>query len=76
MIPQDFMAAKFEEAAGAGRIEDFAIIGPKNSTRNTRIDDRLHPGEAYKKAGADMLMLFPRNPEEVRQIHERLGGPF
>ena len=70
------MAATIEEAAGARRSEDFVIIGPTNGTRNTRIDDALHRGEAYKKAGVDMLMLFPRNPEEVRHIHERLGGPF
>ena len=70
------MAATIEEAAGARPSEDFTIIGPTNGTRNTRIDDRLHRGEAYNKAGADMLMLFPRNPEEVRHIHERLGGPL
>ena len=72
------MAATIEEAAGARRSEDFTIIGPTNGTRNTyrASTTALHRGEAYKKAGVDMLMLFPRNPEEVRHIHERLGGPF
>ncbi|MBG03252.1 MAG: carboxyvinyl-carboxyphosphonate phosphorylmutase [Rhodospirillaceae bacterium] len=76
MIPQDLMAAKIEEAADARRSEDFVIIGRTNGIRNTGMDDALRRGEAYKKAGADMLMLFPRNPEEVRHVHERLGGPF
>jgi len=76
MIPQDLMAAKIEEAAKARRTDDFVIIGRTNGIRNTGMDDALRRGEAYKKAGADMLMLFPRNPEEVRHVHERLGGPF
>ena len=47
-----------------------------NAIRNTGIDDALRRGEAFKKAGADLLMLFPRNPEEMRHVHERLGGPI
>lgn len=76
MIPQDSMAAKIEEAAGARRSEGFVIIGRTSDTRNTGMDDRLRWGEAHKKTGADMLLLFPSNPEEVRHVHERLGGPF
>ena len=70
------MAATIEEATGARRAEVSPLSGLRtvhgtlaSTTGSTRI-------EAYKKAGVDMLMLFSRNPEEVRHIHERLGGPF
>ena len=76
MIPQDLMEAKIRECAAARRSADFLIIGRTNGIRTTSMDDALRRAEGYRKAGADLLMLFPRNPEEVRHVHERLGGPF
>jgi methylisocitrate lyase len=40
------------------------------------MDDALRRGEAYRKAGADLLLLSPRNAEEVRHVAEHLGGPL
>jgi methylisocitrate lyase len=76
MVPLELMAAKIRAAVAARRSDEFLVIGRTNGIRNTGMDDALRRAEAYKKAGADLLMLFPRNPEEVRHVHERLGGPF
>ena len=41
------------------------------------MDDALRRGEAYKKAGADVLLLsMAHRPEQLRVIGERLGGPL
>ena len=40
------------------------------------MDDALRRAEGYKKAGADVLLLLPRNEEEVRRIGERLEPPL
>ena len=40
------------------------------------MDDALRRAEAYRKAGADMLFVSPRNAEEARFIAGRLPPPF
>ena len=76
MIPQELMVAKVKEAVAARRDPDFVIIARTNGVRSSSLDDALRRGEAYRKAGADMLYISPRNPEEARAIAARLPGPF
>jgi methylisocitrate lyase len=41
------------------------------------MDDALRRGEAYRKAGADVLLLSSAHkPEQLRAIADRLGGPL
>jgi methylisocitrate lyase len=41
------------------------------------MDDALRRGEAYRKAGADVLLLsMAHEPAQLRLIAERLGGPL
>ena len=77
MIPIELMAAKVKEAVAARRSPDFLIIGRTNAMRASDMDDALRRGEAYRKAGADLLLLsMARRPEQLRAIAERLGGPL
>jgi len=76
MIPQDLMEAKIRECAAARQSAETLIVGRTNAIRSSNMDDALRRAEGYRKAGADLLMLFPRNPEEIRHVHARLGGPF
>src|SRR5687767_13325307 len=77
MIPQTLMAAKIREAAAARRSHDFVIIGRTNAMRASDMDDALRRGEAYRKAGADVLLLsMARKPEQLRTIAQKLGGPL
>ncbi len=40
-------------------------------------NDALRRGDAYRKAGADLLLLsMAHKPEQLRAIAERLGGPL
>ena len=76
MIPQELMAAKVSEAVRARINPDFAIIARTNGVRSSNMDDALRRAEAYHKAGADMLFIIPRTPEEARLIAERLPPPL
>src|SRR5437868_3093926 len=77
MIPMELMAAKIKEAVNARRNKDFLIIGRTNAMRASTFDDALRRGEAYREAGADLLLLsMAHKPEQLRTISERLGGPL
>lgn len=76
MIPQELMAAKVREAVRARRSRDFLIIARTNGVRSSSIDDALRRAEAYREAGADMLFISPRDPDEMRFVGERLPAPL
>jgi methylisocitrate lyase len=77
MIPMTLMVAKLREAVVARRNRDFLIIGRTNAMRASTMDDALRRAEAYRKAGADVLLLsMAHTPEQLRAIAARLGGPL
>jgi len=77
MIPMELMAAKIKEAVAARRSREFLVIGRTNAMRASTMDDALRRGEAYRAAGADVLLLsMAHEPEQLRAIAERLGGPL
>ena len=77
MIPMELMAAKVKEAAAARRRPGFFIVARTNAMRASTMDDALRRGEAYRKAGADVLLLsMAHKPEQLRAIADRLGGPL
>ena len=76
MIPRELMAAKISEAVRARRNPDFAVIARTNAVRQTGMDDAVGRGRAYRDAGADMLYIAPRTPEEARLIARKLPPPL
>ena len=76
MIPSELMEAKLRAAAAARTDPDFVIIGRTNALRNTGLADCLKRGEAYKKAGSDILYCGGRKPEDLRALGERLPPPL
>lgn len=76
LIEPQFMVKKIREAVAARKNPDLVIVGRTNALRLESMDDALRRGEAYKKAGADMIFIHTRTPEEMRAIGERLPGPL
>ena len=77
MIPLELRAAKVKEVVAARRSRDFLVIGRTNAVRAGTMDDALRRGEAYRRAGADVVLLsMAHTPEQLRLIAERLGGPL
>ena len=76
LVPTDFMVAKIREAVAARNDPDLLIIGRTNALRPYDMDEALRRGEAYREAGADMVFVHTRNPDEMRMIGERLAPPL
>lgn len=76
MVAQELMVAKVREAARARRNPDFVIIARTNAVRQTGMDDAITRAAAYRAAGADMLYISARTPEEARRIARELPPPF
>jgi 2-methylisocitrate lyase-like PEP mutase family enzyme len=76
LVPTELMVQKIEEAVAARTDPDLVIIGRTNACRTDGVDAALRRAEAYKGAGADMLLLLPSDPEQARVIGERIEGPL
>lgn len=76
MVPMEFMVEKVKEAVRARRNPDTHIIARTNAMRASNIDDAIRRCEAYRKAGADSLLLSPRTPDAARYVGERLEPPL
>src|ERR1700730_9414195 len=76
LVPTEFMLKKLAEALAARTAPDLVIIARTNARRVGGLDDALRRGEAFHKAGADMLFVYSRGPEEMRIIGEGLAPPL
>ena len=74
MIPIELMAAKVKEAVAARRSSDFLIVGRTNAMRASDMDDALRRGEAYRRAGADLVLLSMAHRAGSGLTLKDLGG--
>src|SRR5215831_4509199 len=66
MIPTELMAAKVREAVAVRRRPEFLIVARTNAVRAGTMDDALRRGEAYRRAGADLVLLsMAHKPEQL-----------
>ncbi|WP_421988754.1 isocitrate lyase/PEP mutase family protein [Roseococcus sp.] len=76
IIPAEEMAAKVREAVAVRRSRDFLIIARTNATRMHGLDEALRRAELFAEAGADVLFVLSRKPEELRAVAERFRLPL
>jgi 2-methylisocitrate lyase-like PEP mutase family enzyme len=76
LVTLDLVVKKIEEAVAARTDPNLVIIGRTNARRLHGLDEALRRAEAIKKAGADMLFIHARDPDEMRIIGERLPAPL
>jgi 2-methylisocitrate lyase-like PEP mutase family enzyme len=76
LIPTELMTQKIAEAVAARRDPAFIIVARTNACRTDNLDEALRRAEAYKRAGADMLLILQKDPEQARDIGERIEGPL
>ncbi len=57
--------------------DDFVLVARVEALISGHgLDEALRRAEAYRRAGADMLFVLTRNPEDIRRVGEHLGGPL
>jgi 2-methylisocitrate lyase-like PEP mutase family enzyme len=76
LVTPELAADRIREAVAARTNPDTVIVGRTNAIRVGGMDDALRRAEMMKKAGADMLFVWGRKPEEMRTIAERLPAPL
>ena len=73
VIPLEDAARKIRVAAQARSSRDFLIVARTDARTSLGLDEALRRGEAFLKAGADVL--FIEAPESVAEM-ERIGRTF
>jgi methylisocitrate lyase len=76
LVPLELMLNKIKEAVAARTDRNLVIIARTNARRIATLDEALRRAEAFHKAGADMLFVHTRQPEEIRTVAERLAPPL
>lgn len=76
LVSTEFMVEKIKAAVAARSDADFVIVARTNARRIYGLDEALRRGEAFKRAGADMIFVFTRDAEEMRSVGERLPPPL
>jgi 2-methylisocitrate lyase-like PEP mutase family enzyme len=73
VVPVEDMVARIRVACDARSDRDFKIVARTDARTTLGLDEALRRGEAYVKAGADLL--FIESPESVAEM-ERIGRAF
>lgn len=77
VIPMEDMVQKIRVAVEARSDPDFLIIARTDARTSLGLDEALRRGEAYAKAGADILFIeSPESEEEMRRIGETFDCPL
>jgi methylisocitrate lyase len=76
LVTTEFMVEKVKAAVAARTDPEFLIVARTNAGRLYGLDEAIRRGEAFKKAGADMVFVFTRSAEEMRLVGERLPPPL
>jgi 2-methylisocitrate lyase-like PEP mutase family enzyme len=77
VIPMEDMVKKIRVAVEARTSADFLVIARTDARTSLGLDEALRRGEAYARAGADLLFIeSPESVEEMRAIGERFDLPL
>lgn len=70
------MVAKIQHAVAARRDPDFLIIARTGAVRNESYAAAVVRANAYRAAGADMILLLPGNDDEWRRAPADIAAPL
>ena len=77
VVPAGEMGRKIEVAAASRSSADFLIVARTDARTNHGLDEALRRGEAYAKAGADILFIeSPESEEEMARIGRHFDVPL
>jgi 2-methylisocitrate lyase-like PEP mutase family enzyme len=76
VIPTREMVNKIKVASDARSSQDFLILARTDALTSLGLDEALRRGEAYAKAGADILFIeAPESEEQMRKIGAAFDVP-
>jgi carboxyvinyl-carboxyphosphonate phosphorylmutase len=76
LVSLDDYLAKIRAAVAARRSRDFLIIARTDSRTSLGIDEAIRRGQAFAKAGADIVFIeAPETEAEMTAVVERIDAP-
>ncbi len=76
VIPINDMVRKIKVACDARTSKDFLIVARTDARTSLGLDEALRRGEAYSKAGADIIFIeSPESEEEMKKICSTFDKP-
>lgn len=77
VIPLADMIKKIEVAAEARSSDDFILVARTDARTSLGLDEAIHRGKAFVKAGADVVFIeSPETEEEFRRVGEEIDAPL
>ena len=77
VVPVEDMVRKIKVAVATRSSADFLVVARTDARTNHGLDEALRRGEAYAKAGADVLFIeSPENEEEMAHIGRHFDLPL
>jgi 2,3-dimethylmalate lyase len=77
VVPIEDMVRKVKVAAASRSSPDFQIVARTDARTNHGLDEALRRGEAFAKAGADILFIeSPESEEEMARIGKHFDQPL
>ena len=77
VVPLEDMVRKIKVAVATRASTDFLIVARTDARTNHGLDEALRRGEAYAKAGADILFIeSPESEEEMAKIGRHFDLPL
>jgi len=77
VVPLEDMVRKIEVAVDSRRSDDFLIIARTDSRTGLGIDEAIRRGQAFAKAGADVVFVeSPESEEEMLKVAEAIDAPL
>ncbi|MCO6410999.1 isocitrate lyase/PEP mutase family protein [Hoeflea alexandrii] len=77
VIPIEDMVRKIRVASDSRSSRDFLIIARTDSRTGLGLDEAIRRGEAYRKAGADVVFIeSPESEAEMQTVSERIDAPL
>jgi 2-methylisocitrate lyase-like PEP mutase family enzyme len=77
VVPVEQMVRKLEVAAASRSSSDFLIVARTDARTNHGLDEALRRGEAFVKAGADVLFIeSPESEDEMARIGRHFDVPL
>lgn len=76
LVAPEAMVAKIEAAAAARRDPDLLIIARTGALQNEDHEAAVARARAYRAAGADVIMVLPRNDDDLVRLAAAVDAPI
>ena len=77
VVPMEDMVRKLDVALDSRKSDNFLLIARTDSRTSLGLDEAIRRGQAYQKAGADIIFVeSPESEDEMKRVRDKIDGPL